>query len=193
MAAGRTGARAPLRRSPGRRARPDLLTLTRRFPATLGLLRRGEIDEARARVVADLLGRLEDEVAGRVEALVLPRAGTQTPTNLAAGIRRAIDRLDAAARRRRHERARADAEVRWWATQDGMARLAADLDLPVAAACGRRIDLLARQLRDGGNDRPMGRLRAEVLADLVLRPWAERPSVTAQLVVHASLPTLAWR
>ncbi len=53
--------------------------------------------------------------------------------------------------------------------------LAADLPLPEAVACGRAVDAWARQLRDGGDDRPIGQLRAEVLRDLVLRPWAPAP------------------
>ncbi|PRY50577.1 uncharacterized protein DUF222 [Geodermatophilus tzadiensis] len=166
------------------------LALTSRFLATLDLLARGEIDEARADVIVDLLGPLEDELAARVEARVLARAPGQTPTDLRASTRRCIDRLDPAAWEQRHRRARADADVRWWATEDGMARLAADLTLPAAAACGKAIDGLARQLRADGDERPIGQLRAEVLQDLVLRPWVDRPVVGISLVVHAHLSTL---
>ncbi|MEX5719946.1 HNH endonuclease signature motif containing protein [Geodermatophilus maliterrae] len=167
------------------------LALTSRFPATLRLLARGEIDEARAEAVVDLLEPLDEQLAARVEALVLPRAPEQTPTSLRASIRRCIDRLGPEARERRHRQAQADADVRWWATEDGMARMAADLTLPAAAACGEVIDGLARQLRDGGDERPIGQLRAEVFQDLVLRPWTERPGVGVSLVVHAPLSTLA--
>ncbi|SDD10948.1 protein of unknown function [Geodermatophilus telluris] len=166
------------------------LALTSRFPATLRLLARGEIDEARAEAVVDLLEPLADDLAARVEAQVLARAGEQTPTSLRASIRRCIDRLDPAARERRHRQARADADVRWWATEDGMARLATDLPLAAAVACGKAVDGLARQLRADGDERPIGQLRAEVLQDLVLRPWATRPGVAVSLVVHANLATL---
>ncbi len=167
------------------------LALTWRFPATLDLLARGGIDEARAEAVVDLLEPLDEHLAARVEALVLPKAPGRTPTDLRASTRRCIDRLDPEARERRHRRAQADADVRWWPTEDGMARMAADLTLPAAAACGEVIDGLARQLRDGGDERPIGQLRAEVFSDLVLRPWAARASVGVSLVVHAGLSTLA--
>ncbi|GAB3303445.1 hypothetical protein GCM10027451_08420 [Geodermatophilus aquaeductus] len=167
------------------------LALTTRFPATLGALRRGEIDEARADAIVDLLEPLDADLAARVEADVLPRAGGRTPGGLRDALRRRIDRLDPAARERRHQQARADADVRWWATEDGMGRLMADLPLPEAAACGAAIDAWAWQLRNGGDARPIGQLRAEVLRDLVLRPWERRPVVDISLVVHAQLSTLA--
>ncbi len=44
--------------------------------------------------------------------------------------------------------------------------------------------------RDDGDDRPIGQLRAEVLRDLVLRPWERRPAVGISLVVHVGLATL---
>ncbi|MGY1695845.1 DUF222 domain-containing protein, partial [Geodermatophilus sp. SYSU D00814] len=166
------------------------LALTRRFPATLEALRRGEIDEERAEAVVDLLEPLDQALAARVESDVLPGAAGQTPARLRAALRRRIDRLDAHARERRHRRARAAADVRWWPTEDGMARLVADLPLAEAAACGTAIDAWARQVRDGGDDRPIGQLRSEVFRDLVLRPWVRRPAIGVTLVVHATLSAL---
>ncbi len=166
------------------------LALTGRFPATLDALRRGEIDEQCAEAFVDLLEPLDAALAARVEADCLPRAGGQTPAQLRGALRRRIDRLDAAARERRHRRARAGADVRWWPTEDGMARLVTDLPVAEAAACDRAIDAWARLLRDAGDDRPIGQLRAEVHRDLLLRPWERRPAIGVQLVVHVGLSTL---
>ncbi|WP_110006785.1 HNH endonuclease signature motif containing protein [Geodermatophilus normandii] len=166
------------------------LALTTRFLATLEALRRGEIDEAHADAVVDLLEPLDADLAARVETDVLPRAGGRTPGGLRDALRRRIDRLDPEARERRHQRARSAADVRWWATEDGMGRLMADLPLPEAAACGTAIDGWARQLRAAGDARPIGQLRTAVLRDLVLRPWERRPAVGVSLVVHAQLSTL---
>jgi hypothetical protein len=166
------------------------VALTGRFPATLAALRRGEIDEARAGAVVDLLEPVDQELAARVEAACLPRAGTQTPAQLRGALRYRIDRLDAAARARRHARARAAADVRWYPTEDGMARLVTDLPIADAAACHAAIDSWARQLHDGGDDRPIGQLRTEVHRDLLLRPWERRPTAGVHLVVHATLATL---
>jgi hypothetical protein len=46
-------------------------------------------------------------------------------------------------------------------------------------------------IKDDGDPRPIGQLRAGVLADLILRPWDDsRPAVTANLTVVAPLASL---
>ncbi|NEM07899.1 DUF222 domain-containing protein [Geodermatophilus normandii] len=167
------------------------LALTGRFRATLDALRRGDIGEEHADAVVDLLEPLDADLAARVEADVLPRAGGQTPARLSDSLRRRIDRLDPAARERRHQRARAAADVRWWATEDGMGRLMGDPPLPEAAACGTAIDAWARRLREAGDRRPIGQLRAEVLGDLVLRPWERRPGWASRSSCTRSCPRWA--
>src|SRR3954471_5275377 len=44
------------------------------LPATFAALRRGEVDERRAQILADTLGHAPPALAGRVEAVVLPEA-----------------------------------------------------------------------------------------------------------------------
>jgi hypothetical protein len=62
---------------------------------------------------------------------------------------------------------------------------------PLAAAISRTVDDHARMARAEGDTRPIGQLRAGVLADLVLRPWdTTRPPVTAHLTVIAPLETI---
>jgi hypothetical protein len=75
-----------------------------------------------------------------------------------------------------------------------MGTLSADLPAPVAAACHEVVDQLARMLKADGDPRPIGQLRAAVLADLVQRPWdTGRPPVTAHLQLVATLSALAGR
>jgi hypothetical protein len=72
-----------------------------------------------------------------------------------------------------------------------MAELAAELPAPLAAACWSTVDQLAWMVKHDGDARPIGVLRAGVLADLILRPWdTSRPPVTADLTVLAPLPAL---
>jgi len=72
-----------------------------------------------------------------------------------------------------------------------MSELVTELPSPVAAACWSTVDQLARLAKEDGDARPIGQLRAGVLADLVLRPWdTGRPPVTAQLTVLAPLDSL---
>lgn len=75
--------------------------------------------------------------------------------------------------------------------EDGMARLYADLPLPVAAACVDAIGAYAHTHQNDGDDRPIGQIRTEVLTDLILRPWdTTRPTVTAEVTIHLTIPTL---
>ena len=73
-----------------------------------------------------------------------------------------------------------------------MSTLAADLPTPVSAECLDVVDQLAAMLKADGDPRPIGELRAAVLADLIRRPWDTRlPAVTARLHITAPLPSLA--
>ncbi|MDQ3052930.1 MAG: hypothetical protein M3R66_03610 [Actinomycetota bacterium] len=51
-----------------------------------------------------------------------------------------------------------------------MARLFADLPPPVAAACCDAVSRYAPSQRQDGDDWPIGQIRDETLADLILRP-----------------------
>ncbi len=95
------------------------LVLSGRLSATLGLLAAGRIDYRRAQVLTDLLGTCTEAVAHTVEAMVLPRAPGLTPGGLAAAVRRALARVDAAALRRRHARAARAADVSYWRPRTG--------------------------------------------------------------------------
>ena len=166
------------------------LVLTGRLSATLDLLAAGGIDYRRAHILTDLLGTCSEPVAHTVQAIVLPRAPGLTPGGLAAAVRRALARVDAAALRRRHTRARRAADVGYWPTADGMARLFADLPLPVAAACADAVRAYAKVQHTQGDDRPIGQIRTEILTDLILRPWdTTRPPVTGQVTIHLTIPT----
>ncbi|MDQ3732641.1 MAG: 13E12 repeat family protein, partial [Actinomycetota bacterium] len=164
--------------------------LTGRLAATLELLAAGRIDYRRACVLADLLGDCAAEVAGIVQAMVLPRAPELTPGGLASAVRRALARIDAAALRRRHARARKSADVGYYTTADGMARIFADLPLPVAAACVDAVGAYAASQRHDGDIRPIGMIRTEILTELILKSWdTSRPAVTAEVTVHLTIPT----
>jgi len=165
------------------------LVLTGRLTATLGLLAAGRIDYPRARILTDLLGTCTEAVAHTVEAIVLPKAPGLTPGGLATAVRRALTKVDAAALRRRQAHAVRAADVSYWPTQDGMARLVADLPLPVAAACANAVTRYAHTQHAGGDDRPIGQIRAEMLTDLILRPWdTTRPPVTAEVTINLAIP-----
>jgi hypothetical protein len=165
------------------------------LPATWAALAAGELDEARAKVLVDVLEHARPAVARAIEALLLPQARGLSTGRLR---RRALALLlerDAEAVNARRQAAHRQADVRCYPSHlEGMATLAADLPAPVAAACHELVDQLAQLLKADGDARPIGQLRAAVLADLLTRPWDDsRPAVTAQLSVTATLAALAGR
>jgi Domain of unknown function (DUF222) len=165
------------------------------LPATLAALAAGEIDEPRAAALAEAVEHTSPALARRVEARLLPEAVTLSVGRLRSRAIALLVELDAAGTDRRREQAARAADVRVQpAPAEGMATLAADLPTPTAAACRDTVDRLAGMLKADGDPRPIGMLRAAVLADLVLRPWdGSRPPVTAQLTVLAPLASLAGR
>jgi hypothetical protein len=161
------------------------------LPATLATLRAGEIDERRAGVLADVLQHSAPELGRRVEAVVLPQAGDLSLAELRRRALAAQAELDAEAIGERHEQAKQAADVRAYETSDGMAVLAADLTAEQAAACHTLIDTLARMAQADGDPRPIGAIRAAILAMLILRPADhDQPGVTVQLTVTAALEGL---
>jgi Domain of unknown function (DUF222) len=171
-------------------------TLLERLPATWGALADGLLDWPRARAIAGELGRPADgsdpAVIAAVEAVVLPQAGGLSVRRLRELARRELLARDAEAADRRRRQAQAAVDVRVRATGDGMAELVSGHTQPVAAAIRDRIDRLAWLVKtEDGDPRPIGVIRAEVLAQLVLRP-GEAPGarVTAQLTLDAPLAAL---
>jgi len=165
----------------------EAVALVRHLPETLQALREGRCDQRRARALVELLSPASRAAAGRVQAAVLPTIEHRSVAQLRATVRRLLARWEAEAleARQRERAARVDARVR--PVGDGMSEFVVDLEAPVAAACADACDQYAQQLRAGGDQRPIGVLRAQVAADLLLRPWDARPPVTANITVYAQL------
>ena len=161
------------------------------LPATFTALHRGEIDERRAGVLADALQHTTDELARAVEAQVLPGAGDLSVAALRARALAVLAELDATAVDQRHEEAKKAADVRAYATADGMATLAGDMTAEDAAACYDLIDQLATMAKADGDPRPIGQIRASIHAMLILRPAdSGLPGARVNLAVTAALEGL---
>ncbi|MEX5721598.1 DUF222 domain-containing protein [Geodermatophilus maliterrae] len=165
------------------------------LPGTWAALAAGALDEARAKVLVDVLEYTDPAVARTVEAQLLAEAAALTTHTLrkrAVAALLAVD-ADAADARRREAERRADVRV-YPSPREGMSTLATDLPAPVAAACFDLVDRLAVVLKTDGDERPIGQIRAAVLADLIQRPWDDgRPPVTAHLQLIATLGALVGR
>jgi len=169
-------------------------TLRRRLPATWAALADGVLDWPRARAMAAELGwparETPDDVVAAVEAVVLPRAGELSVSRLQALVRKELIRADPAAAEGRRKRALRQADVTVRGAGNGMGELRAFLPYPDAAATRAVVDAQAHALKEGGDERPIGVLRAAVLHGLVTRTWEERPGVSAHVQVVAALDTL---
>jgi hypothetical protein len=165
------------------------------LPATWAAMAAGTLDEARAKVLADVLQHTSPAVARAIEGRLLPEAASLTTGRLRKRALAALLEADADAVDERRQQAQRQADVRCHPSpMEGMGTLSADLPAPVAAACHEVVDQLARMLKADGDPRPIGQLRAAVLADLVQRPWdTGRPPVTAHLHLVATLSALAGR
>jgi hypothetical protein len=161
------------------------------LPATYAALRRGEIDERRAGVLADALQHTRPELARAVESALLPEAHDLSLARLRARALELLAELDATAVDERHEQAKRAADVRLGSTGDGMATLAGDMTADEAAACYDVIDQLATMAKGDGDPRPMGQIRAAIHSMLILRPADHGlPGVTVNLTVTAALEGL---
>ena len=147
----------------------DFAVALARLPATRAALAAGVIDRARAAVIADETSCLSDGHAAAVEAAVIGRAGGLTSGQLRVAARRAVLAADPGAAARRRREALKSARVEAWDEQAGTAALAGR-DLPPAdvLAADRRIDGLARGLKQAGAGGSLDCLRARVFTALLL-------------------------
>lgn len=171
------------------------LTLVHRMPDTWAALADGELNWPRARAIAAEIIRhgpeLEADVLAAVEAVVLPQAAELGVGALRALARAELIKRDAEAADRRRKQAEAAADVRLRrSVHDGMTELVTVVPHPLAAAMLCAVDGHARQAKADGDPRPIGQIRAEVMAHCTLRPWADTPAVTAELRVLAPINAL---
>ncbi|MGY1694258.1 DUF222 domain-containing protein [Geodermatophilus sp. SYSU D00814] len=169
-------------------------TYRERLPATWAALAAGELDEARAKALVDVLQHTAPALARRIEAAVLPEAAQLTVGKLKKRALELLLEADSEAIDERRSTAERRSDVRVYASpSDGMSTLAADLPTDVAAACHATVDALARMLKADGDPRPIGQLRTAVFADLLQRPWQAGMAVTAHLQIIATLTALSGR
>jgi hypothetical protein len=163
------------------------------LPRTWAALRAGQIDERRARDLADVLAHTAPEVARAVEARLLGEASSLSLRRLRARAQELLLELDAAGAHERRDQAQQAADVRIYPSPtDGMGTLAADMPVDELAACYDLVDSLARMLKADGDERPLGALRAAVLSLLIRRPADHGPpvGVRVDLTVSAALDSL---
>lgn len=172
----------------------DAFQVAERMPAVRDACAAGQLDWYRARIFADVLGTATDEVVALVVPAVLPLAAGLSSGRLRKRLVAAATAADEEFAEKRRVAAERRAAVRTYPTADGMSALTTELPSAEAAAMWSTIDQAAQLARTAGDDRPIGLLRAEAHAAMVLRPWdTSRPPMTGHVTVHAPLSALRRR
>ena len=170
--------------------------LAQRLPATLELLRAGEISQRHAFDLADATRALPADSVAVVEARVLERAPEQTAAQFRASVKRAVLRVsNPAVEAAAHKAAVTERRVILTPVADGMAELWALLPAPDAAQVMAALNARAQETIHaiGGDDRTADQRRADALVELadtaladpaLTRSHAQRPSI--QVTIAAS-------
>jgi Domain of unknown function (DUF222)/HNH endonuclease len=164
--------------------------LTEQLAPALPALEDGELSMAHVRALAEATRHVSDETGTAVARRTVPKAiaAGWTPSELKRAARRAVRSLDPDGEADRHERAKDNADVRFYAEDHDMATILATTDAPTARRLMDTLDDRAAELRRNGDTRPIGVLRSTALADAVLGDPSTRPP--AEVVVTIDLATL---
>jgi hypothetical protein len=153
------------------------------LPGTKAAFRAGILSRDKAAIIAAATGLLDPAEARTAEAMVLDRAGSLTPAQLRAAIRRAVMEVNPDQARKRREHMAKRTRVERWAEDSGNAGLAGR-ELPPAEvlAADQRVTAWAKELRKAGLEGDMDQLRARAFLDILLgvdsRPLASSPDGT---------------
>ncbi|RFU21973.1 HNH endonuclease signature motif containing protein [Geodermatophilus marinus] len=162
------------------------------LPGTWAAMAAGALDEARAKVLVDVLQHTTPAVARQVESRLLPEAAQLSTGRLRRRALALLLELDADAVDARREDAQRQADVRAHPShREGMSTLAADLPTDEVAEAYDVINRLAEMAKADGDPRPIGQVRAEVFSVLLRRPGGSGlPGVTAAVTITAALTAL---
>ena len=159
---------AALRLSPGSAEHrlTTARTLVERLPATLGLLRRGQLSYLHAMKLADAITPFDDQTAAKIEQRVLTRAADQTLSQFGASLRRAVIAADPRRAEQRAEEALAQRRVVFTPQADGITEVWALLPADGAALIETVLNSLAGTPT---GDRTADQRRADALVDVFAR------------------------
>jgi hypothetical protein len=152
--------------------------LARSLPGTAQALTDGRLTQAHAMVISDEVGPLPPDLAGQVEATVLPGVETMTVGQLRCAVRRRVAALDPDGTAQRHTRKRAEADVSVEDYNDGISGLAATMTTPDAAIITTAVDAWADAHRTQLPDLSVGQRRCAALLT-----WA------TDYLTHPTAPT----
>ena len=176
---------AALRLSPGTAERRLSVAraLVDQLPATLELLRRGEITYLHAMKLAEAVIPFDADTTAKVEQRVLGRAPEQTLARFGTSLRRAVIAADPRRAQQRHDDAVAERRVVFTPQDDGITELWALLPAEGAALIQAVLNSLGNAQTD---DRSADQRRADALVDVFARVLGD-PSLPEQ---HGQRPAI---
>src|SRR5215831_4704295 len=176
---------AALRLSPGTAERRLSIarTLIERLPATLELLRGGQLTYLHAMKLAEAVTPFDAETTAKIEQRVLTRAPEQTLAQFGTSLRRAVIAADPRRAEQRHQDAITQRRVVFTPHDDGVTELWALLPADGAALIETVLNSLSNAQTD---DRSADQRRADALVDVFARVLAD-PSLPEQ---HGKRPAI---
>ncbi|MFT4470928.1 DUF222 domain-containing protein [Arthrobacter sulfonylureivorans] len=156
------------------------------LPSTLQAVSSGDLDLARAKVMARGSADLPADSLEEFEAAVLPGAGNITVESVRSRARKMRDQLHPESLSERHRRANESRDVQLTDQNDGMTELWIRLSADKAHLVFDRIQSTARFLQGPGEERTLPQLRADVFSDLLLDAEAPAAAPVAELDVKPS-------
>jgi hypothetical protein len=163
------------------------LAVVRRLPAVHAAMSRGDIDQAKARVITDALAVLPLTTARELAAQILHQAPGLTTGQLRARLAKLVIQADPNAAAAQHRARVRQRSVHLQPTEDSCANLLG-LNLPAhtALAAANRITTLAQQLKRAGDPRTLDQLRADTFLNLLLGNTTSTRAGGVELVANLS-------
>ncbi|MFE0028337.1 DUF222 domain-containing protein [Amycolatopsis sp. NPDC059021] len=166
--------------------------LVRRLPCTLAAMERGELDELKATKIAEPTSVLSDELARRVDEIIVHRLAGKNSSTLRRAVNWVVMSVDPEGYAGRSKARRRTRQVRLQHHDETMSTLTAKLPVEQASAIYASVDRAARKARRlPGETRTTEQLRADVFADRLLAVRQGDAGVRADVHVYVDLLTLA--
>ncbi len=139
-----------------------------RLPSVWRALHGGEIDLPKARTILEQTSSLDQASPTEAAEAILPRAAELTTGQLRARLARLVIEVNPDAAKQRFEDRLLERRLYGEPTPEGTANLhGLDLDPADTSQALRRINRMARNLRNQGDPRTMDQIRADIFLDLL--------------------------
>jgi hypothetical protein len=139
--------------------------LRRLLPRTWERMAAGDLTERHAIRLVEVTATVDDpELMAKLEERILPNASAKTADQLARAASKALARLDPDGSQRRARAARDQADVALYEAEDGMGDVNIHAPIEDAVTIKTAVDAYAATAKAGGDERPIGVLRAEAPA-----------------------------